>query len=207
MSDRHTERRDLTVVKLGGSLADSRDLARWLGALTRCAGWAVVVPGGGPFADQVRALQRQLRFDDATAHHLAILAMEQFGRVLAALEGTLVPAASLDQIEQALRADRIPVWMPVAMILGRPEIPESWEVTSDSLAAWLAGELQAARLVLVKSAAPPPGPISARELVRQGLVDPAFPRFLTASGAEAWCLGTDQPERLAARDHGTRITV
>ena len=207
MSDWHTERRDLTVVKLGGSLADSRDLARWLGALTRCAGWAVVVPGGGPFADQVRALQRQLRFDDATAHHLAILAMEQFGRVLAALEDCLVPAASLDQIRQALDADRVPVWMPAAMTLGRPEIPESWEVTSDSLAAWLAGQLQAARLVLVKTAEPPQGPVRAGELARQGLVDPAFPRFLTDCGAEAWCLGPSQPELLAGRDYGTRITV
>lgn len=200
-------RRDLTVVKLGGSLADSGDLTGWLGALAGCAGWAVVVPGGGPFADQVRALQQRLRFDDATAHHLAILAMEQFGRILAALEERLVPAASLDQIDQALRAAQVPVWMPAAMTLGRPEIPESWEVTSDSLAAWLAGELRAARLVLVKSAEPPPGPISAGELARKGLVDPAFPRFLPASGAEAWCLGPGQPERLATRDHGTAITV
>ena len=32
----------------------------------------------------------------------------------------------------------------------RPDIPWSWNVTSDSLAAWLAGELPASRLVLVK---------------------------------------------------------
>ncbi len=208
LTARQAGRRDLTVIKLGGSLANSNDFSQWLDALARCAGCAVVVPGGGPFADQVRDLQRRLRFDDATAHHLAILAMEQFGRILAALEETLVPAASHDQIKQALRANRVPVWMPAAMTLGRSEIPETWEVTSDSLAAWLACELHAARLLLVKSAEPPPGPVGVDELARQGLVDPAFPRFLAACGVEAWCLGPGHPERLASCDRsGSRITA
>ncbi len=88
------------------------------------------------------------------------------------------------------------------------EIPETWEVTSDSLAAWLACELHAARLLLVKSAEPPPGPVGVDELARQGLVDPAFPRFLAACGVEAWCLGPGHPERLASCDRsGSRITA
>jgi 5-(aminomethyl)-3-furanmethanol phosphate kinase len=43
------------VVKLGGSYAASAEREKWLDAIDRCAGEVVLVPGGGPFADAVRA--------------------------------------------------------------------------------------------------------------------------------------------------------
>jgi dihydroneopterin aldolase len=145
----------ILVVKLGGSLAGAPVLADWLKVLAQAGGRSVIVPGGGPFADQVRNLQRELGFDDATAHHLALLAMEQFGRILAALQPGLAPASNREEIDKALDSGQVPVWMPTEMTLDRPEIPESWQVTSDSLAAWLAGALNADRLVLVGRSPPP----------------------------------------------------
>jgi aspartokinase-like uncharacterized kinase len=48
------------VVKLGGSLHDAAELGGWLAALAEAPGPArVVVPGGGPFADAVRAAQER----------------------------------------------------------------------------------------------------------------------------------------------------
>ena len=48
------------VVKLGGSLAYASELPRWLSALAEGAGGrAIIVPGGGPFADQVRHAQSE----------------------------------------------------------------------------------------------------------------------------------------------------
>lgn len=204
MSTRKAPGRPL-VVKLGGSLAGSMELKAWLEVLSRDGGGrAVVVPGGGPFADQVRQAQQDLGFDDATAHHLAILAMEQFGRVLAALSPGLILADSRRAIEQALADGKVPVWLAVPMTLGRPEIAESWDVTSDSLAAWLAGAIDARRLVLVKAAAPAAAPVTAGELARQGLVDPAFPGFQASSGVEAFCLGPGQQDclKLALQSDG-----
>ncbi len=49
----------------------------------------------------------------------------------------LVPAAGIAEIQEALRNGQIAVWMPYEMVVADPSIPESWEVTSDSLAAWL----------------------------------------------------------------------
>ncbi|MGF1610025.1 MAG: uridylate kinase [Kiloniellales bacterium] len=191
------------VVKLGGSLAGSNALKDWLDALQTGAGHVVLVPGGGPFADQVRAAQHEMGFDDRVAHHLALLAMEQFGRSLAGLVPALVPAASRQAIRQALRAGKLPVWMPTRMALGRPEIPESWDVTSDSLALWLAGQIGARDLVLVKSAPLPaettPGdPLDAADLARRGLVDAAFPAFLARARCRVWYAGPDDRARLAA---------
>ncbi len=178
----------LLVVKLGGSLAHSSSLKRWLSVLAAGGGAVVIVPGGGPFADQVRALQKRRRFDDATAHHMALLAMEQYGRMLAGLQPGLRPAASRAEIVRARRAGSAVVWMPTPMVLADPRIAASWDITSDSLAAWLAGKLRADRLVLVKSVALPGGSVSAAALARRGIVDPAFPAYLARSGADCSCI-------------------
>jgi len=196
---------DLTVVKLGGSHAFSAHLADWIGAIAAEAGHLVVVPGGGPFADVVRAAQPKIGFDDAAAHRMALLAMEQYGCAIASLSDTLVLADSTAAIGRAIRTGRVPVWLPTRMALAAKEIPWSWDVTSDSLAAWLAGRLGARRLVLVKHLDAPAGSISARDLVARGVVDPAFRRFLEASDVTACLLGPTDHGRLADAGDAGRV--
>lgn len=178
----------LWVVKLGGSLALSPQLKRWLAVLAAAGKAAVIVPGGGPFADQVRVLQKQRRFDDATAHHMALLAMEQYGCMLAGLQPGLQPAASRREIARARRAGLTAIWMPTRMVLADAGIAASWDITSDSLAAWLAGNLRADRLVLVKSVALAEASVPAAVLARRGIVDPAFPAYLARSAREVRCV-------------------
>lgn len=164
------------VVKLGGSLAASDRLPDWLRALAGRSD-LVLVPGGGPFADQVRAMQARWGFDDATAHHLALLAMEQFGRMLCALQAGLAPAATPPAMGELMRQGETPVWMPTKMVLDDPWIAPSWDVTADSLAAWLCGRIGASGLLLVKSA-PLDGPaIDPGVLSEVGLVDRSFPEY------------------------------
>src|SRR5215475_173073 len=91
-----------TVIKLGGSFAFSPDLRDWIAAITRCAGRAVIVPGGGPFADAVRAAQPQVGFDDRAAHRMGLLAMEQYGCAIKSLHEGLSLAGSLDSIRRGL---------------------------------------------------------------------------------------------------------
>jgi dihydroneopterin aldolase len=180
----------VTVVKLGGSFARHPALPDWLDALARCAGRIVVVPGGGPFADAVRAEQRTLEFDDGAAHHMALLAMEQYGCALTSLNAALVPADSLVAIQQALAAEKVPVWMPSRLALAA-DIPASWDVTSDSLAAWLAGQLGARQLLLVKHVGLGAATVRLPDLIARGIIDEAFPAFL--NGQKAAVLGpTDQ---------------
>ena len=166
------------VVKLGGSLANSEELPRWLEVITNAgAGKVVLVPGGGPWADEVRAAQNREGFDDRVAHRRALCAMEQYGKVLAGMRANLVPAARIGEIHEALRNGKIALWMPYEMVVANPTIPESWDVTSDSLAAWLAKRLNASGLLLVKSFkihGPQPG---IEDLMRRDWVDPAFATF------------------------------
>ncbi|MGB8274655.1 MAG: hypothetical protein WCF16_05220, partial [Alphaproteobacteria bacterium] len=134
----------LSVVKLGGSLAESGALRPWLQALSSLRGAGlVIVPGGGPFADAVRRAQRLHGFSDEAAHRMALAAMEQFGLMLCDLAPALVPAATRQAIALAVARGDIPVWMPSRMLGKRADVRASWDVTSDSLAAWLASALEA----------------------------------------------------------------
>ena len=177
------------VVKLGGSFAFSAHLRGWLEALATCAGHVVFVPGGGPFADAVRVAQPRMGFDDGAAHHMALLAMEQYGRALVGLNNLLSPATSLDAIRRDLAAKRVPVWMPTQMALSATDIAPTWDTTSDSLAAWLAGKLGAGRLIIVKHGEFSPGGARIDELAARGIVDAAFARHVRTSGVETFIFG------------------
>src|SRR5499427_3441981 len=171
-----------TVIKLGGSFAFSACLRDWIAAIAGCAGRAVIVPGGGPFADAVRAAQAQMGFDDRAAHRMALLAMEQYGCAIQSRHEALSLADSFDSIGRGLADGQVPVWLPTQMALGAADIPPSWDVTSDSLAAWLAGKIGAARLLLVKHVEPARGTARATDLASGNIVDKAFGKFLAASG-------------------------
>jgi 5-(aminomethyl)-3-furanmethanol phosphate kinase len=178
------------VVKLGGSLANSEELPRWLDVIAAAgAGKVVLVPGGGPWADEVREAQKREGFDDRVAHRKALRAMEQYGHVLAGMRASLVPAAGIAEINQALRNRQIAVWMPHDMVTADPSIPESWDVTSDSLAAWLARQLNASALLLVKSLKPDGPQPGIEDLMRRGWVDSAFAKFTSGMHLRIVLLG------------------
>jgi len=134
------------VVKLGGSLYNTAELKLWLQTLAdiSLSTPIVIVPGGGPFADQVREAQTLHHFNDATAHHMALIAMKQFGLMLIALETKCQPFDAYKP-EQALS-----VWLPDDTLLSEPELSQSWDLTSDSLALWFASKYSADQLFLVK---------------------------------------------------------
>jgi 5-(aminomethyl)-3-furanmethanol phosphate kinase len=174
-------------VKLGGSLARSHSLARWVEALAvHGAGRVVIVPGGGAFADAVRRVDRRWRLPAPVAHRMALLAMEQYGCLLAALHPTLRSGETETGLRAVLRAGGVAVWSPARMAARSVDIEQSWEGTSDSLAAWLAARLGASDLVLVKSVAPPAGAVAVAELERRGIVDPRFAHYAAAPLRTWW---------------------
>lgn len=188
---------EAVVVKLGGSLGASGSLERWLAILVRARRPVVIVPGGGAFANAVRQAQVSHRFNDATAHRMAILAMEQTGLMLIALQPRLVAARSAAEIRTALEAGRIPVWMPLAMADRDHAIPQDWSITSDGLAARLAEKLNSLAVCLVKSCGCALS-ASPAQLVRDGLVDPVFADIVERSRLR-WRVFGPGDERSLAR--------
>jgi aspartokinase-like uncharacterized kinase len=168
------------VVKLGGSTAFDSQMDLWVAALAGSALPLVIVPGGGPFADQVRDAQERMGFSDPAAHAMAILAMDQFGYVILDRDERLVPARSFTEIEHALDAGRIPVWLPSSVAIPAPDIRASWDITSDSLAAWLAGKVGAVALLLIKQTSAFSGRDDIAGLIARDVLDAGFSSMLPA---------------------------
>jgi 5-(aminomethyl)-3-furanmethanol phosphate kinase len=221
----------LTVVKVGGGLAREagNGALRTLCSTIGDAGARhplLVVPGGAAFADAVREHDGRFHLQAETAHRMAILAMEQFGWLLSDLIPGAIRCADLASAGAAAARGETPVLLPAALLAGDP-LPASWAVTSDSIAAWVAGAGDAARLVLVKPVEglyrdwPPDGAplacVSVAELAelraagRAAGVDAQLPEALRAAGVEAWVIDGREPARLMTLlEHGdtdgTRVT-
>jgi aspartokinase-like uncharacterized kinase len=162
------------VVKLGGSLNRDALLVRWLELLSTLGrGRVAVVPGGGGFADQAREAQAHWGFDDVAAHNMAILAMAQTAMLLRALSPALQPAMRDADIRRSLRQGRTALWVPLELLRERPDELTNWNVSSDSLALWLARRLNAERLIVVKSCELDAG-LSLQQCTEAGVLDRRF---------------------------------
>jgi aspartokinase-like uncharacterized kinase len=177
------------VVKLGGSVVRSAELSAWLDVIAAARARIVVVPGGGALADEVRACQSQLGFGDRAAHRMALLAMDQLAWAVAGLRAGFTVGATEPELRAALDHGSVAVWAPYALVAERTDLEESWRLTSDSLALWLAGRIGAARCYLIKSIARTGKGASAAQLARDGIVDAAFPAMLEDTGVAAVLLG------------------
>ena len=151
-----TARRVETVFKVGGSLLAYPDLlASTLTAIVEASTHTrvAIVPGGGPFADAVRDADHHFHLTDDTAHWMAVLAMDQYAHLLAGMRADLTVAASEHDVDSAIASGRVPVIAPYHWLHDADPLPHTWDVTSDSISAWVASTLGARQLVLVK----PPG--------------------------------------------------
>lgn len=188
------------VVKIGGSLLGSPELPYWLDTLVKISdGKVLIVPGGSVFADAVREAQAISQVDDAVAHHLALLAMDQFGLLLAGMHPGLVTASSELEIAERGWQHRGIVWLPSRMVMADENIPKNWQVTSDSLSAWIANKIGSEHLVLVKSKALAAytSPVAMQTLITDGLIDSAFTGFSKSSDFKIWVLNKSDYEVFA----------
>ena len=216
----------LTVVKVGGGLGRGAgdDALRALCLLLGKLGERhplLVVPGGAEFADAVRDHDRRFGLRATTSHRMAILGMEQFGWLLS----DLIPGAErcADLARAGGPADgRTTVLLPARLALDA--LPASWLLTSDSIAAWVAGQVGADRLVLVKEVdglfaewparGQPLARLTVAELaaLRPGGVDAYLPTALERASFETWVIGGRDPERVVellecGTTVGTRIAA
>ncbi|VUT23843.1 MAG: Uridylate kinase [Candidatus Methanolliviera sp. GoM_oil] len=167
------------VVKIGGSLINYRKgILRELKSFSRKNHQKIViVPGGGIFAEMVRRFD----LDDDSAHWMAILGMNQYGYLLCSESGI----KTVECFEDAKKID-IAIFLPYLSLKRADELPHSWAVTSDSIAAWIAEKMERELIIatdvegiynkdgrLMKR-------IGAKELLKIGktCVDDFLPRFL-----------------------------
>jgi aspartokinase-like uncharacterized kinase len=192
------------VVKLGGSLLALSDPAErfqaWLA--TQPSAETLLIAGGGDLADAVRETNRFRPLSDSVAHWLCIRAMQLQTEMLAASLPEAEILRSIAELRGSPPQARLVIVDPWRFVhdedrqLSAAPLPESWDVTSDSIAARLAQLTAADELVLLKSASAPAADLP--ELVTAGYVDRFF---LHAS------IGVSQVRLVNLREESAREVV
>lgn len=203
------------ILKIGGSLSRSKKTLKKLfneiAKLSRIHK-ILVVPGGGHFADQVRRIYHKFHISEDVAHWSAIFAMDQMGFLFSDFHPNI---KIVYEIEDAKQTDRgiIPVLIPSKLMLDEDPLPHSWDITSDSIAAYIAHITGTKRVLILTDVdgvytsdpklsrkAELVHEISAEELARKDVctsVDRTFPNLLCQYGLECFVVNGKHPERVS----------
>lgn len=181
-----------TVVKLGGGVFSRPALLdAVVAAIAESARERplLVVPGGGAFADAVRGIDARLGLSDDAAHWMAVLAMDQSAWLIAGRTERAQVVTSPAQIAPVAGAGRVPVLAPFEWLREADPLPHTWDVTSDSIAAWVARATGAESLVLIKPAGATPGLESVDPYFARAVGERLRWRIVPADQAEVSCFG------------------
>ncbi len=205
------------ILKLGGSLIEkSRDILRVLVDYARARDGdknrdftLVLIPGGGPFAETVRNIAATMSIPDEPAHWMAVLAMHQYGLLLANGEIGIALVESMKEIDGA---EPIRILLPYEVLKADDCLPHTWDVTSDTIAAFVAnkiGEKTFIKLTDVDGIIDEKGhlikEIYAKEMVEleeKGCVDAGLPGFLMQNRMSCTIVNGNFPNRIIAAIEG-----
>lgn len=170
------------VLKLGGSLLTIPDLMNRLEVVIERLrpSPVLIVPGGGAAADIIRDLDQKLGLSPEKAHRDAIAAMSYNAALLCRLNKSLRLVRNYEEALHVWSEGHSAVLDADSFLFGQPDhdndnedsLPASWDITSDSIAAWTARQWQADRIILAKSCDAPETNLSA--LCQLGMIDRAF---------------------------------
>jgi aspartokinase-like uncharacterized kinase len=139
------------ILKVGGSLAENPrflvKLCRKLSDMSK-EYRITVVPGGGEFVDTVRKLDKTYGLSDVIAHKMAIVGMDQYGLFLSDITPNSFVSYSLEEIGISVK-NKVPIFLPSKLMFCEDPLKNSWDVTSDTIASYIAGRLHAKKLILV----------------------------------------------------------
>jgi aspartokinase-like uncharacterized kinase len=168
------------VLKIGGSLLLRPDWPTLLQTLVATLDHPLLVVGGGAVVDGLRAIDAANPRPDWLMDDLAIDAMSLTAQIV---------AHALDLTTTSSPQSERPAVLDVAMWLREtpdpPELPASWDATSDSFAAAVAN-VTGRGLVLAKSTPPPTGAASLQLLAQSGWIDAWFPNAADDLASIAW---------------------
>jgi len=186
---------DPVVVKIGGSLADyTRPLLKVLRSSRRPA---LIVPGGGRFA----RLVRESGVEGDAAHWMAVCAMEQFG--------WLISAQGIPPVTDLHVPSTLEVLLPYLPLKDADPLPHTWEITSDTIAAWVAASLSLDLIVLKSVDGIRSGGVLIDRVSREvgtDDVDASFLPFVLSHGVRVVILNGRVPGRLESWLQGFPVT-
>ena len=203
------------VIKVGGSLAANpkvlRVLCSALGSLAE--GYEiVVVPGGGEFADLIRVIDKRYSLPPTVAHKMAILGMDQYGELLSNLIPNSIAIKTTAEAASARQSGRTAIFLPFKSMCEQDALEASWDVTSDSITAFISSRLHPKKLILLTDVNgifthdPKKDPsaqlireVCTSDLIRQDektCIDRFLPKILERSKQACFIVNGKHPERI-----------
>jgi 5-(aminomethyl)-3-furanmethanol phosphate kinase len=206
-----------TVIKVGGSIAAYPEKLRALCAKLSDVSKQhriVMVPGGGEFADVARCMDERYSLSCGVSHRIAILGMDQYGLLLSDLLANSVLVSKLEELKKKLDSNVLPIFLPSNFMLRENPLENSWDVTSDSIALYIAHRLDVGKVVLVTDVDgiydydPKRNPgaklierLSAKELLamnKRTSVDTTLPKLLLKMSVDCFIVNGLFPTRIEA---------
>ena len=166
----------------------------------------LIIPGGGKFADTVRSADKFFSFGADAAHWMAILGMEQYAYYLQD-KSNVVSTDSIEDIHQG-----VSILFPYRLLKTEDPFPHTWDVTSDTIAAWVARKVDA----MLLKATNVDGIFQEGKLIREisatdfegncvSCIDPALPPFLQKNRMECFIVNGKYPERVIQALYGKPV--
>ena len=133
------------VVKIGGSLFPNYaiDLANKLENTNSC-----IVLGGGEFANLIRKYDDEIKFSEETNHWTAIDCMDIIAKLVNDKVKSSKLAYSIDEVNKISDEGFTPIFIVSEFLKTEDPFECSWDVTSDSIAAYISHLLNAKLLIV-----------------------------------------------------------
>ena len=145
----------MITIKFGGSLTKDKkvleNLCREIENLSRNYD-LVIVPGGGEFADLVRDYDKKLNLPTEISPKMAILAIDQAGFLISKSFKNPVFIHELNGFRNYNKIkNKVKIFIPSKFLFEVPEseLKHSWDITSDSISAYIAEKLNAEKLIIL----------------------------------------------------------
>lgn len=184
------------IIKFGGSLSKSPDVIRKIFGILEEVSFNhkfIIIPGGGEFADIVLKYYETHNLNLKISHDTCILAMDITGKIL----------SNFTKIKTSYELKENTILLPSRMLIDS-DLEISNEITSDSIAIYIANKIDAENVILLKNIdgifvdGKLRGEISAKELekIKGDVVDAAFPKFIQKYKKTAYVVNGNFPERI-----------
>lgn len=133
------------VVKVGGSLFPE-DAIKFCKTLVGKN--ALVICGGGDFANKIREYDADIGFSNTTNHKTAILCMDIIGMLVADKIEDAGAVYSLEDAKKAIDNGKLPILLPSRLFEYLDPLEHSWKVTSDSISTYISWLLKSKILIV-----------------------------------------------------------
>ena len=194
------------VVKIGGSLFPKYaiELAKRLENTN-----SVIILGGGEFANLIRRYDDEINFSDEANHWTAIDCMDIIAKLVCDKIDSCKLAYSIEDVEKISDEGFTPIFVVSQFLRENDPFECSWDVTSDSISAYVAHLLNANLLIVTNvngiytQEPKEPGStfiskIDAKTLLtfQESSIDVMLPSLLLRYGTNCYVVNGKYPERV-----------